>query len=91
MTQQGPISKNFYCHKQTETDDGSTKGPAGIKTIVAGPSFAMPTIQNTAFGSIHLVKISPFQSPAVQPQPPGLAESDSLNETVSPLRPYTRR
>lgn len=61
-------------------------------TIAALPTrlpFAIPCLQNALFGT----PASPSRSIVVKTvgQPLSVAESDSLNETASPMRPHTRR
>ena len=52
------------------------------------PCFAVPSLQNSVFGNSYPVKVNTLK---ISTQQPSLAESDSLNETISPMRPYTRR
>ena len=77
-------------HYQTETDEGgSIKDKVIIAALPFGLPFAIPCLQNALFGT----PASPSRSIVVKTvgQPLSVAESDSLNETASPMRPHTRR
>ncbi|XP_046463290.1 G patch domain-containing protein 2-like isoform X2 [Daphnia pulex] len=75
--------------QQTETDEGSIKDKMTIAALPSGLPFAIPCLQNALFGT----PASPSRSIVVKTvgQPLSVAESDSLNETASPMRPHTRR
>lgn len=75
--------------QQTETDEGSIKEKVALSAMPSGLPFAIPCLQTSSFGALA----SPSRSILVKTtvQPLSVAESDSLNETASPLRPHTRR
>lgn len=75
---------------QTETDEGSIKEKMAVAVLPTSLQFAIPCLQNSLFGTpASPSRCIMVKAPAAQPL--SVAESDSLNETASPMRPHTRR